>query len=118
MILIDGKKIAEEIRVNIAKQVAELIDAGIDPPHLTAILVGDDPASESYVGGKERACQQVGFTSSVYRLPKNVTQEKLLEVIDFLNNDPDINGFIVQLPLPEHLDADEILERIKPCKGC
>lgn len=116
MKLIDGKKIAEEIRVKIAKQVAEIIDAGGDPPHLSAVLVGDDPASESYVGGKERACKQVGFTSSVYRLPKEVTQEKLLEVIDFLNNDPEINGFIVQLPLPDHLDADEILERINPAK--
>lgn len=116
MKLIDGKRIAEEIRAKIAKQVAEIIDAGDDPPHLTAVLVGDDPASESYVTGKERACQHVGFTSSIYRLPKNVTQEKLLEVIDFLNNDPDINGFIVQLPLPEHLDADAILERINPAK--
>ncbi|HLO90822.1 MAG: bifunctional methylenetetrahydrofolate dehydrogenase/methenyltetrahydrofolate cyclohydrolase FolD [Chloroflexota bacterium] len=116
MKLIDGKKIAEELRLNLAKQVADIIDAGGDPPHLSAVLVGDDPASESYVNGKERACKSVGFTSSVYRLPKNVTQEKLEEVVKFLNVDPDITGFIVQLPLPEHLDADAILEMINPAK--
>lgn len=116
MKLIDGKKIAEEIRSSIAKQVAEIIDAGGDPPHLSAVLVGDDPASESYVSGKEKACKSVGFTSSVYRLPKNVTQDKLEEVVTFLNNDPDITGFIVQLPLPDHLDSDAILEMINPAK--
>lgn len=116
MKLIDGKKIAEEIRLSIAKQVAEIIDAGGDPPHLSAVLVGDDPASESYVSGKEKACKSVGFTSSVYRLPKNVTQDKLEEVVTFLNNDPDITGFIVQLPLPDHLDSDAILEMINPAK--
>lgn len=116
MKLIDGKKIAEEIRSSIAKQVAEIIDAGGDSPHLSAVLVGDDPASESYVSGKEKACKSVGFTSSVYRLPKNVTQDKLEEVVTFLNNDPDITGFIVQLPLPDHLDSDAILEMINPAK--
>jgi methylenetetrahydrofolate dehydrogenase (NADP+)/methenyltetrahydrofolate cyclohydrolase len=116
MKLIDGKKIAEEIRASIAAQVAEIIDAGEEPPHLSAVLVGNDPASESYVAGKEKACSNIGFTSSVYRLPENTSQAKLIEVVDFLNNDPQINGFIVQLPLPKHIDADEILQRIDPSK--
>lgn len=116
MKLIDGKKIAEEIRNSLAAQVAEIIDSGGDPPHLSAVLVGNDPASESYVNGKEKACKSIGFTSSVYRLPESTKREELLEVIDFLNNDPEINGFIVQLPLPKHFDADEVLQRINPAK--
>lgn len=116
MKLIDGKRIAEEIRKSIAAEVAEIIDSGGNPPHLSAVLVGNDPASESYISGKEKACKSVGFTSSVYRLPETTTQEELLEVVDFLNNDPEISGFIVQLPLPGHLDADEVLQRINPTK--
>jgi len=116
MKIIDGKKIAEEIRQSLAKEVAAIIDAGGDPPHLSAVLVGNDPASESYVGGKEKACRNIGYTSSVYRLPEDISQERLTEVIDFLNNDPEINGFIVQLPLPKHINADEILQRINPAK--
>ncbi len=116
MKLIDGKKIAEELRNTLAAQVAEIIDSGAEPPHLSAVLVGNDPASESYVSGKEKACKSIGFTSSVYRLPETVKREELLEVVDFLNNDPEITGFIVQLPLPKHIDADEILQRINPLK--
>lgn len=116
MKLIDGKKISEEIKASLAKQVAEIIDRGEDPPHLSAVLVGNDPASESYVNGKEKACKSIGFTSSIYRLPEDITQEKLLEVVEFLNNDPEINGFIVQLPLPKHINPDVILERINPAK--
>ena len=116
MKLIDGKKIAEEIRNSLAAEVAEIIDSGAEPPHLSAVLVGNDPASESYVNGKEKACKSIGFTSSVYRLPETIKREELLEVVDFLNNDPDINGFIVQLPLPKHIDANEILQRINPSK--
>lgn len=116
MKLIDGKKLSEEIKTSIAAQVAEMIDAGIDPPHLSAILVGDDPASQTYIANKERACKSVGFTSSVYRLSEDVSQQKLMEVIDFLNNDPEINGFIVQLPLPKHIDSDLVLQSINPAK--
>lgn len=116
MKLIDGKKVADSIKLSIAKEVAELIDAGVDPPHLAAILVGEDPASETYVASKERACKSVGFTSSVYRFPESVTQAKLVEIIDFLNDDPDINGFIIQLPLPKHIDADLLLQLINPAK--
>ncbi len=116
MKLIDGKKIAEEIKKTLASQVAEIIDAEGDPPHLAAILVGDDPASQTYIASKERACKSVGFTSSIYRFPDNVTQQKLMEVIDFLNDDPDVNGFIVQLPLPGHIDSNAVLQRINPAK--
>lgn len=116
MKLIDGKKIAEEIKSNLAKEMAAIIDAGENPPHLSAILVGNDPASETYVASKEKACKSIGFTSSVYRLPEDITQEKLIEVIDFLNNDDEVNGFIVQLPLPKHIDTDYVLQKINPEK--
>lgn len=116
MKLIDGKKIAEEIKGSLAKEVAEIIDAGGDPPHLSAVLVGNDPASETYIASKEKACKSVGFTSSVYRLPEDITQGKLMEVINFLNDDPDIHGFIVQLPLPKHINSEVILQSIKPSK--
>lgn len=116
MELIDGKSIAEGIKKEIAAKVAAIIDAGGEPPHLAAVLVGDDAASQTYIVSKERACKAVGFTSSVYRYEPDITEKKLLEVVDFLNNDPDVNGFIVQLPLPKHIDADKILQRIKPEK--
>jgi len=116
MELIDGKKIAEEIKREIAVKVAAIIDSGGEPPHLAAILVGEDPGSLTYVASKERACKAIGFTSSVYRYPAETTEAHLLEAIDFLNNDPDVNGFIVQLPLPKHIDADKVLQRIDPAK--
>jgi len=116
MELIDGKRIAEEIKKEIAAKVAAIIDAGGEPPHLAAVLVGDDPASQTYIASKERACKAVGFTSSVYRYGDDITEKHLLEVVDFLNNDPDINGFIVQLPLPGHIDSNKILQRIRPEK--
>jgi methylenetetrahydrofolate dehydrogenase (NADP+)/methenyltetrahydrofolate cyclohydrolase len=116
MDLIDGKRIAEEIKKEIAAMVAAIIDAGGEPPHLAAVLVGEDPASQTYIASKERACKAVGFTSSVYRYGEDITEKHLLEVVDFLNNDPDINGFIVQLPLPEHIDSNKILQRISPEK--
>ncbi len=116
MKLIDGKMIADEIKSSLARQVAEIIDAGGDPPHLSAVLVGNDPASETYIASKERACKSIGFTSSVYRLPEDISQGKLMEVINFLNDDPDIHGFIVQLPLPKHINSEVILQSIKPSK--
>lgn len=116
MELIDGKKIGEEIKKEIAAKVAAIIDAGDEPPHLAAILVGEDAASQTYIASKERACKAVGFTSSVYRHRADITEDELLEVIDFLNNDPDVNGFILQLPLPKHINADKVLQRIAPEK--
>lgn len=116
MKLIDGKKIAEEIKKEIALKNAAIIDAGGEPPHLAAILVGEDAASQTYVASKEKSCKAVGMTSSIYRHPASISEEALLEAVDFLNNDDDVNGFIVQLPLPKHIDADKVLQRIAPAK--
>ncbi|HRY99758.1 MAG TPA: bifunctional methylenetetrahydrofolate dehydrogenase/methenyltetrahydrofolate cyclohydrolase FolD [Bacteroidales bacterium] len=116
MKLIDGKAIAAGIKDQIAREVRAMIDRGEEPPHLAAVLVGEDPASHSYVKSKEKACAEVGFTSSVYRLPANVRQEELLEVVDFLNQDGGVDGFIVQLPLPDHIPVGTVIERIDPRK--
>jgi methylenetetrahydrofolate dehydrogenase (NADP+)/methenyltetrahydrofolate cyclohydrolase len=117
MKLLDGKLIADQIKTEIAKEVKEnFLDKGLDAPHLAAVLVGDDPASVTYVAGKEKACREVGFISSVYRYPSNITEEKLLEVVDFLNKDDEIHGFIVQVPLPRHINEHKIIERIDPRK--
>jgi len=116
MKLIDGKQIADAIKAELAAKVAAIIDAGGDPPHLAAILVGDDPASQTYVASKEKACKAICFTSSIYRYDADITEKKLLDVVDFLNNDPEVNGFIVQLPLPKHINAGKVLESINPAK--
>jgi len=116
MKLIDGKKIAAEIKFEIAKEVAEIIDRGEKSPHLAAILVGEDPPSQTYIASKEKACHEVGIVSSVYRFAETVSEIKLLEAIDFLNNDEDVDGFIVQLPLPKHIQVDKIIQRINPAK--
>ena len=116
MKLIDGKKIADGMKKAIAKENASIIDAGGTAPHLAAILVGDDPASATYVAGKDRACRSVGITSSLYHYPANITEDDLLKAVDFLNDDEDVTGFIVQLPLPEHINADNVLQRISPEK--
>jgi len=116
MQLIDGKKIAEEIRGEIKIEVAKLIDDEDRSPHLAAVIVGDDPASQTYVAAKEKACKSVGFMSSVYKLPEKTTEEELLELISFLNNDPEIDGFIVQLPLPDHISEEKIIQTIAPEK--
>jgi len=116
MKLIDGKKIAEEIREEIKAEVAKMIDEEDKAPHLAAVIVGEDPASQTYVAGKEKACKSVGFMSSVYKLPEATTEKELLELIDFLNNDPEIDGFIVQLPLPGHISEEKVIQRIDPRK--
>lgn len=116
MKLIDGKKIAEKIRMEIRKEVAQMIDDEDKAPHLVAVILGEDPASQTYVRGKERACKSVGITSSVYKLPENTSEKELLELIDFLNKDPEVDGFIVQLPLPEHISEERVLQRINPSK--
>ncbi|HZX61856.1 MAG TPA: tetrahydrofolate dehydrogenase/cyclohydrolase catalytic domain-containing protein [Bacteroidales bacterium] len=117
MNLLDGKLVFDRIKAEIAAEVkTKMLDVGKDTPHLAAILVGEDPASQTYVASKEKDCKEVGFISSVYRYPANISQEKLLEAIRFLNNDPEINGFIVQLPLPKHIDKNKIIESIDPAK--
>ncbi len=114
--LIDGKTTSNKIKKRIAKEVAKIIDNDEKAPHLAAVLVGGDPASEFYVKSKEKACKSVGITSSVYRHSEKTTEANLLEIIDFMNNDPEIDGFIVQLPLPKHIDVDRIINRINPAK--
>ena len=116
MKIIDGKKIAEKIRMEIKAEVARMIDADDKAPHLAAIIVGEDPASQTYVAGKEKACKSVGITSSVYKLPENTPEKELLELIEFLNNDAEVDGFIVQLPLPEHISEENIIQSIDPSK--
>lgn len=116
MKLIDGKATAEAIKLEVATKVAAMIDNGEDGPHLAAIIVGGDPASHTYVNAKEKACKAVGFMSSVYRLEEDATEHEVLELVDFLNHDDQINGFIVQLPLPDHIDENRVLQKIKPEK--
>ena len=114
--IIDGKLIADQIKKEIAAEVAEMIDHGKNAPHLAAVIVGEDGASQTYVASKEKACHSVGMTSSVYRLPARTTEAELLQTVEFLNNDPEIDGYIIQLPLPKHIDEDKIINAIKPSK--
>lgn len=114
--LLDGKTLAIQIKEEIANEVRQLTQSGKRPPHLAAILVGDDGASQTYVANKEKSSHEVGFTSSVYRYPSNTSEEKLIESIQFLNNDEEIDGFIVQLPLPKHINEQHIINAISPDK--
>ncbi len=113
--LIDGKKISLEVREEIARQVEELQQQGVTPG-LTAILVGDDPASMVYVRSKEKACAKAGMTSNVIRLSADVSQQGLEAVVDEQNARDDVHGILVQLPLPDHLDEQRIINRILPAK--
>ncbi|UBM63113.1 bifunctional methylenetetrahydrofolate dehydrogenase/methenyltetrahydrofolate cyclohydrolase FolD [Candidatus Sulfidibacterium hydrothermale] len=115
-VIIDGRQVAADVKESIKKEVAQIIDRGEDGPHLAAVLVGNDPASETYVASKEKAAHAVGMMSSTYRYPADITEKELLEVIDYLNNDEEIDGFIVQLPLPPHIDEDKIIRHIHPAK--
>ncbi len=116
MKLIDGKEIAAAIKEEIAAEVRRIKDQDGKVPHLAAILVGEDPASETYVNNKEKACNKVGFDSSAYRFPADVKEEELLEAVGFINNDPEIDGLIVQLPLPGHIDNQKVIQTIVPEK--
>lgn len=112
MELIDGKAIAATIKKEIAAEVEKIIAQGGKRPHLAAILVGHDGGSETYVANKVRACEECGFTSTLIRYEDDITEELLLAKVDELNNDSDIDGFIVQLPLPKHIDEQKITEAI------
>jgi len=116
MKLIDGKELSNQIKEEIKQEVGQMIDNDQKAPHLAAVLVGEDPASQTYVKNKEKACKRVGMMSSVYNMPASTTQKELMDTVDFLNNDPDIDGFIVQLPLPDHIDEDAVIQAIKPEK--
>lgn len=114
--IIDGKQIAAEVRRQVAEGVEQRIKDGKSAPCLAVILVGMDPASQVYVRNKKNACKEVGFESRSFDLPAETTQEELLNLVDELNQDSAVNGILVQLPLPDHLDGNEILERIRPDK--
>ncbi len=116
MILIDGKKIASEIKAEIAEEVKEIVSSGKRAPHLAAILVGHDGGSETYVAYKIKDCEAVGFKSTLVRFEDDVTEDELLGKIDELNKDDELDGFIVQLPLPKHISEQKIIEAINPEK--
>lgn len=112
MELIDGKKVSAQIKQEIAAEVRKMTAAGMKQPHLAGVLVSHDGGSESYMANKVRTCAECGFKSSLIRFESDVTEEKLLETIDALNRDSDVDGFIVQLPLPKHIDAQKVIEAI------
>lgn len=112
MQLIDGKAVSAEIKKEIAAEVENIISNGGKRPHLAAILVGHDGGSETYVANKVKACEECGFKSTLIRYEADITEEELLQKVNELNNDPDVDGFIVQLPLPKHIDEQKITEAI------
>lgn len=112
MTLIDGKAVSEQIKQEIATEVAEIVARGGKRPHLAAILVGHDGGSETYVAAKVKACEVCGFKSSLIRYEADVTEDELLAKVKELNEDPDVDGFIVQLPLPEHISEQKVIESI------
>ena len=116
MTILDGKKTSEALKQEIAEEVKQLKAEGKKVPHLAAVLVGDDGASLTYVGSKVKACEQVGFESTLVKLPANISEEALLQEIEKLNANPEIDGYIVQLPLPKHIDEQKILLAIDPTK--
>ena len=109
MIILDGKKTSNDIKAEIAESVKRIVEKGSRPPHLAAVIVGDDGASLTYVGSKVRACKRVDFESTLIKLPETISENDLLEKVKDLNNDENIDGYIVQLPLPKHIDSQKIL---------
>lgn len=116
MQLLDGKQLSQAIKLEIAQKVKELKLSGAKTPHLAAILVGNDGASETYVASKVKSCEEVGFKSTLVRLAADITEQELLAEIHILNNDDDVDGFIVQLPLPKHINEQKIVQAINPDK--
>jgi len=116
MIILDGKKTSNDIKSEIAKSVKDIVAQGLRPPHLAAVIVGSDGASLTYVGSKVRACKRVGFDSTLINLPDSISETELLEKVEELNNDKNIDGYIVQLPLPKHINAQKILMAVSADK--
>lgn len=116
MVLIDGKKTSEIIQSEIADEVIKVKNNSGKIPHLAAVLVGHDGGSETYVAAKVKACERVGFKSTLIRFDENITEKELLNCVDQLNNDEDLDGFIVQLPLPKHISEEKVVEAINPHK--
>lgn len=115
-IILDGKATSNQIKEELTIQVKQIKDAGKRPPHLAAVLVGNDGASLTYVGSKGRSCERIGYDSTLIKLDDDISQEALLDTIEKLNNDPLLDGFIVQLPLPKHIDEEVVLHAINPNK--
>jgi methylenetetrahydrofolate dehydrogenase (NADP+)/methenyltetrahydrofolate cyclohydrolase len=116
MELLDGKMIADQVKAEIATEVAKMKTNGAKAPHLAAIIVGHDGASETYVGHKEKSCAQVGFNSTVLRFEDTISETELLVEVQKLNKNPEIDGFIVQMPLPKHISEQKVIEAIDPRK--
>ena len=116
MTILDGKKVSNDIKNEIAEHVDSMISKGEKVPHLAAILVGSDGASMTYVNAKVKACEQIGFGSTLIHLPEDASEEEVMATVDQLNNDPEIDGFIVQVPLPKQIDEHKVVEAILPHK--
>jgi methylenetetrahydrofolate dehydrogenase (NADP+)/methenyltetrahydrofolate cyclohydrolase len=116
MTILDGKKTSSDIKDEIAIEVAKMVINGQKPPHLAAVIVGNDGASRTYVGAKVKACNRVGFESTLIELSEEISEAELLSQIDQLNNNDDIDGFIVQLPLPKHIDEQKVIMAVHPDK--
>lgn len=116
MIILDGKKTSNDIKSELSILVDELMKKGKRPPHLAAVLVGNDGASLTYVGSKVRSCEKIGYQSTLIHLPETTSEDELLEQIHSLNTDKEIDGFIVQLPLPKHIDEEKVLMAVDPHK--
>ena len=116
MIILDGKKTSGEIKDEIAFSVKEIVSKGLRPPHLAAVIVGEDGASLTYVGSKVRACKRVGFDSTLIKLSEKISESELLLKVKELNENDNIDGYIVQLPLPSHIDTQKILMAVDPDK--
>ena len=114
--IIDGKSTSLKVQEEIAAKVESRVSSGGKRPHLAAVLIGDDPASKAYVGHKVKACNNVGFESSLVERGSDITEEEILKIVDDLNNDDSIDGFIVQLPLPSHIDPVKVIEAVSPEK--
>ena len=114
--ILDGKGLSERIKGEIAEEVQTWMSRGHRAPHLAAVLVGEDGASRTYVDHKVRSCARVGFESTLIQRPADITQKELIDIVHGLNGDPSIDGFIVQLPLPDHLDAEAVIEAVDPAK--
>lgn len=114
--IIDGKQISDNIKTEIATTVKDLLDKGLRAPHLAVVIAGDDGAALSYVASIEKQCKGVGFMSSVYHLSANTTEEEFLATIDFLNNDDEIDGYIIQMPLPKQVSIDKVTAHVSPAK--
>ena len=116
MIILDGKKTSNDIKAEIAESVKDIVAKGLRPPHLAAVIVGDDGASLTYVGSKVRACKMVGFDSTLIKLPESISENELLEKVDELNSNYNIDGYIIQLPLPKHIDSQKVLMAVNANK--